>query len=176
MNFPQTNGFAYTLASAHIDLNGRRYVGINTIKWQHAMEGAEMVPGASLVSIAETPGMYKATCEFEILWTEYVALVRGLGSGYMMRRFNIGAQVMDNGAGLSSLFIPSARIISVDGGLESKAATKNVKCSVMGVITIDGISPVLAGASSGGGNVFGGSASVVASVGASVSASVGFSF
>lgn len=167
MIFPQTTGFAYTLESAHIDLNGRHFVGVQSIKWQETMDGAEQVPGAAGIFIAETRGTYKATCEFEILWSEYVALVQGLGSGYMEKRFNIGAQVQDTGLGLSSLFIPSCRIIDKGGSLErNKASVKSVKCSVMGIITLDGISAISQGALSFGGSV-GGSASVVAQLGAS---------
>ena len=48
----------------------------------------------------------------------------------------------------------------------NKASVKSVKCSVMGVITLDGISAISAGALSVGGSV-GGSASIVAQLGAS---------
>jgi len=169
LTYPQTPGFAYTLQSAYIDLAGSRVVGIQSIKWQETMEGAEMVPGASQQFIAETAGTYKATCEFEILWGEFVTLMQKLGRGYMRTRFNIGAQVQEAGLGLSSLFVPNARIIDAGGGLEAnKASVKSIKCSVLGVISLDGVTAIDSGLLSGGGNVIGGSASVVTQVGASL--------
>lgn len=168
MNYPQTTGFAYTLASAYIDLAGRRYLGIQKISWSETMDGAEPVPGASNQYIAETEGIYKATCEFDILWSEYVAFIKGLGSGFMMKRFNIGTQLQDTGLGLSSLFVPNCRIIDAGGGLEAKAAVKTIKCSVLGVISLDGITAIDAGALAGIGNTIGGSAAVVAQVGGAI--------
>ena len=166
MNYPQTNGFAYTLASAHCDIAGSRVMGIQKIAFAHSMEGSEMVPGASLLPIAETPGMYKATVEFDILWSEFVTLIMKLGDGYMLKRFNIGAQLQDAGLGLCSVFAPNCRIIDDGGGLENKAAVKTVKCSVLGQISMNGITAV--GGQLGGGNVLGAAASVTAQVGASV--------
>lgn len=167
MDFNDTTGFAYTIKNARIDVAGRKIVGINKITWTETMEGAEQIPGASLLYIAETTGTYKATCEFEILWTEFARLTKALGSGYMLKRFNVGAQVQLPGGPLSSLFVPQCRIIDAGGSLEDKASYRTVKCSVSGVISLDGVTAIDTG-SFAGGNVIGGSASVVAQVGASL--------
>lgn len=166
-DYPITTGFAYTLQSAQIDFKGSRILGIQSIKWQETMEGAELVYGASPVPLEETQGIYKATCEFEILWSSYMLLVRKLGDGFMQQRFNIGVQVRDAGRGLSSITIPQCRIIDKGGSLEqSKASVKSIKCSVLGVLEHDGFTSVYG--QSLVGNVIGGAARVAASVGLSL--------
>ena len=149
-------------------MDGARYIGVQSIKWTQAMEGAEMVPGAANVPIAETEGTYKATAEIELLWSEYVSfMARRRGK---TTRFNIGAQVQDVGLGLSSLIIPKCRIIGADGSLEAnKAAVWPLKLSVMGVITLGGV-PAMQGfaATSGNQSAVGAAGGAVASISASL--------
>lgn len=172
-NYPLINGFAYTLATAHVDFLGARFVGISNLKWGEAMEGREMVPGAALFYVARTPGIYKATCEFEILTSEYLALIQKIGPGFMMKPFNVGAQMVDPAGVLPLLTIeyPGLMIDDAAGSLEQKASTVVVKTQIGPgqMISYNGITAIAGGALGGqAGNTFGGSASVVASVGASV--------
>ncbi|MFO0588836.1 MAG: hypothetical protein U0441_14900 [Polyangiaceae bacterium] len=167
LQYPQTTGFAYTLASAQIDVGGRRIVGIRKVDWSESMDGSEKIYGASKLPIAETEGLYAAECGFEILHSEFDALIAALGPGYMQVRFNLGAQLMDTGRGLSSLFIPSCRIINSSGTLDDKATYTAVKCSVLGQITRNGISAIASGALTLGSTI-GGSATVVSQVGATL--------
>lgn len=173
MSYPLTNGYAYTLATAAIDIGGAKFYGIANVKWTETMEGREQVPGAALFAVAETPGMYKATVEFEMVLSEYKRMIQRLGTGYMLKRFNMGATCVDPAGVLPLLSItfPNLKINDGSGSLEQKASTMAVKTTVgpMSAIDYDGITAVAAGMV-GGGNAFGGSAVV-----ASASASLGLS-
>lgn len=172
MTYPYTNGYAYTIHAAHIVVAKRRIFGISDIKWTESMDGREQVPGAALVAIAETPGMYKATVEFSILMSEHRALIAALGStGWMLTRFNMHAQLQDPSGVLPlvTVVFPSLGIGEGSGNLDASATKMAIKTTVGpgGVITYDGLSAINLGTLSSG-NTFGG-------IAAQASASVGFS-
>lgn len=173
MSYPLTNGYAYVLGTAYVDIAGSRFFGIKSIKWTETMEGSEAIPGAALFYVAETPGIYKASVEFEILTSEYMRLIQKLGPGYLMKRFGMAAQLMDpaNVLPLLSITFPALKIGEGAGSLEQGASTVSVKTTVGPgkMIDYNGITAVASGGLGAGiGNTFGGSAQVAAQVGASV--------
>lgn len=174
--YPLANGYAYTLATAYVDIKGSRFLGIGSIKWSEVMEGREQVPGASLFTVAETPGMYKATVEFEMLLSEFERMNRLLkATGYMLTRFNMMAHCSDPAGVLPLLTIayPNLGINDGSGSLEHKASMMSIKTTVgpQAAISYNGVTAVGAKLlATGAGNAFGGSAVV-----ASASASLGLS-
>lgn len=153
---------AHTLTDAKVKINSRTYYGFDKITWGSAVEGAEMIYGTEFEPIAETRGTYKGNCEFDLLLSEFIALVASLGGDYLTKRFDLQANIKAEGGALHTLVIPSCRIIDDSVTLErGKATYKSIKCSVRGRITING-KPASAGVA--------GSANTI---GASLSASIG---
>jgi hypothetical protein len=160
MGYPYTNGYAYTIHTAHIVVAQARVFCISDIKWTESMDGREQVPGAALVAIAETPGMYKATVEFSLLKSEYMALINRLGSaGFMMRRFNMHASLQDPSGVLPlvTVVFPQLGINEASGNLDASASKISIKTTVGPGATImyNGLSAINLGTLSPG-NTFGG--------------------
>lgn len=175
MNYQLANGYAYTLLSAYVDIAGSRFFGVGKISWSETMEGREQIPGAALTAVAETPGMYKASVDFDILLSEWSRLIARLGTGYLLKRFNMGAQLSDPAGVLPllNMTFPALRIGDNSSSLEQKGSIMSVKTTVgpMAAISYNGITGINLGLLGGGGaNSFGGSAQIAAGI----SASVGF--
>lgn len=141
LNFPTVAGVdALTLIETDTWLDGIRYPGLESIKWSTTVDGAEMVYGSSQTALAETTGVIKCTAEMELNFISYKKLISRLPSPYMNARFSIVINIRAPQAGLSTLIIPSARIVDESGSIErGKNLVVPVKLSVIGKITIDGL-------------------------------------
>lgn len=154
-----------TIGEATFTIDGQVYTGIESLKWTNGLKGNEPFYGASRVPLAETSGTYEPSCEFSINLFQFRRLIRRLGANYQDVRFNIVVNLRGIKSGLATLRIPLARIIEDTGSIETKNLMIPVKCSVLGLITLDGqaaVPGVAVAASS-----FGGSGVVTGAVGAS---------
>lgn len=167
LNFPAVaDNDAITLVESTITIDGIRYIGIETFKWSTTIDGAEPVYGSSQSSLAETTGVIKCSCEMEINYLQYAKLTSRLPQPYMNSRFNIVINIRAPQAGLSTLIVPSARIIDESGSIErGKNLVVPVKMSVVGQITRDGKLAGMGIATSV--SSFSGAGAVTGSVGAS---------
>lgn len=163
---------AATLVDATTKLDGKLYKGVDAIKWDLSMEGAEEYYGSSELPLGETRGSLKTTLEFEMELGEFELFTSRLGGAFMEKRWNFQTNIQRPGGRLITLAIGKCRIIGASSSLErGKPNTVAVKCSVTGDTTLNGKKATLGSgsASSAGGDI------ASAAAGAVASATAGFS-
>jgi hypothetical protein len=111
-SYPEYNGNRFSWASIQIRFNGKRYIGVKSLKCSQELE-PEMVYGTSAQPIGRTQGDLKPDASLEMYTAEADALIDDLGDGYMEKEFDIHVAFQE-GAKISTRVLKKCRLKKVD--------------------------------------------------------------
>lgn len=143
LDLPNLTGFVASLESGTIKMaGGRPTKGIKSISWKQEL-GGETVYGNGPIPVGETIGAYSGSVDVEQLMSEYLAFIRSLGNGYMLRRFNITLNWRE-GAQQNRIEIPLGRIKSDEGSASQGggAVFKKYSITLIKPMKLNGISAI----------------------------------
>lgn len=82
------NGNAYDHSSIAINVDGARYLQVESIEWNDSLEPGKL-SGASAFTLARTRGKYDADGNIKMSLADSDALIKAFGHGYMTKVFTI---------------------------------------------------------------------------------------
>jgi hypothetical protein len=132
--YPITNGKTImSLESGRLDVGGKKFYGLSSLGWKQEL-GGEDVYGNGPLPVGRTLGQYKASAEYEQLYSEHMAHLAKLGPAYGLKVFNLGAQWRE--ASLHKVEIIAARITAKDIAAQQGGAPVRVKVTLSVIVPI----------------------------------------
>ena len=115
MQYPLINGHRYDFSSIEGSIAGKKYMGYTSINYKQTLEPGE-ARGNHAQRYGTTRGQLKADADFEMLKEEGEEFIRGLGDGYMEKRFNMTVVYSEEGGKTRTDVLHNCRIQEVSDG------------------------------------------------------------
>lgn len=131
------NAYRWSFASGEINLDGRKYVGLQNLNPKEAVK-KEAVYGNGRTAIGRVRGQHSASSTMDMILTEYDALIEGLGDSFTDVPFDISATFIEtSGDGVFTLGMTQVTIV------EHELAMSNDGKALIQKVTLDIIDPIV---------------------------------
>ena len=140
---PLINGFRYQFSNIEIDIDGDIITEVQSIDYEHGLEGTKTRGTGSVYATGETTGEYDSSGKIELPKHVAAALRAKLGKGYLRKRFPITVSYADEGQPVITDRLIGCRI-SKEGNSHSNGTDglkESLDMSIMRV-QLNGVDPV----------------------------------
>jgi len=158
------NGKAFQFSNVSFKAGGRTFLGLNSINLKEELT-PEGVESNAPYFVAQTDGIYRASGDFEQVYSEWIRLITFLGDGYGQKPINLSMTGFHPLLSTFTVVVKNFTLMGGDFALKAGAAPLTQKCGMFITDPIEVNGLTLVKRSSG--------VSGAASVAVSVSAALG---